>query len=732
MSGHCFFLARLLLAAVLLICAGNLVAYPPAAHAAGASCAPNSGTGKIGGTVTAPGGSPLNFVQVTAYTPYGVRAGAASTNSSGTYQITGLVAGAYLIEFRPGVGEWVPEWYANQTTPGAATPITLGEGATLSNVNAEVAAGGLFSGTVTGLGGGPLQSVFVTVYDSKGSSVATAYTNAAGAYTTQPGLAPGTYRIGFAGTGDFLGGFYSNAATLSTATPLTISTPTLTSGINATLAPGGKIVGTVTSAAGGTPLAGVQISASGSGGSAYDYSDASGNFTLSGLGSGRYTVTASSPTGSNFVAGKQTVDVTAPSTSAGVNFALVGGATLSGKVTGPSGPLANITVYISNQDGSFQQYVTTNASGDYSARGLPGGTYRVLFRPNQYIPEAYNDQIDFDDADLIVVPSQANVAGIDAVLARGASVAGKVTDIATSLPIEGIFVELLDLNGRRVETAFTKADGTYTIAPSIASGQYVVRFNADGRNASCAFVTAYSGGKLRIEEATRITLTAPNPTTGVDAQLSRGALLYGRISDATTGAPITSGQVTILDTQNKTVGFGRFTFLGGWYTDTAVPTGTYKLRFTDYDSGYIDKYYENSSTFEGATPVVVNLAGDYTDLNAALAPGGRIAGKVTTGDTGLPFSAGSVYVYDGAGAVVGNASINADGSYEVRTGLPSGSYRVAVSPFEAPDAAGYSDSFHGRSAARSGAVAIDVTAPATRNNIDIVMLRGVWLPMLRR
>ena len=76
-------------------------------------------------------------------------------------------------------------------------------------------------------------------------------------------------------------------------------------------------------------------------------------------------------------------------------------------------------------------------------------------------------------------------------LTAGGAVKGKVTDATSGLPVKDVFIEVLDANGRRIETAFTQADGSYQTAQTLASGSYKVRFNADERFASCAYVTEY-------------------------------------------------------------------------------------------------------------------------------------------------------------------------------------------------------------------------------------------------
>jgi hypothetical protein len=179
---------------VLLLGISSSAAHPPMialAAALPASCAPDSGSGTISGTVTAPGGVPLSAVQVTAYTIYGDRGGYAYSDASGNYQVTGLIAGSYILEFKPGSG-YAVEWYNNQPTALTAASVTVSTGGTTGTINAQMELGARFSGQVLGDGSGPLQSAQISVYDSSGQYVAGAYTDAAGNYTTSPGLATGS------------------------------------------------------------------------------------------------------------------------------------------------------------------------------------------------------------------------------------------------------------------------------------------------------------------------------------------------------------------------------------------------------------------------------------------------------------------------------------------------------------------------------------------------------------
>ncbi len=151
--------------------------------------------------------------------------------------------------------------------------------------------GAHISGQITGEGSVPLNDAQITVYDSNGQYVAQTSTDAAGNYTINAGLATGSYRLKF-NAYSYLDEYYNHKPTLETADALTVTAPAVLTGVNATLARGGTISGRVTSAATGLPLANISVSASGADGSGYSYTDAGGNYTIVGLGSGSYSVKA--------------------------------------------------------------------------------------------------------------------------------------------------------------------------------------------------------------------------------------------------------------------------------------------------------------------------------------------------------------------------------------------------------------------------------------------------------
>ena len=87
-------------------------------------------------------------------------------------------------------------------------------------------------------------------------------------------------------------------------------------------------------------------------------------------------------------------------------------------------------------------------------------------------------------------------------------------------------------------------------------------------------------------------------------------------------------------------------------------------------------------------------------------------------------------VYDSSGAVVARGEIDDPlGFYQVAPALPNGSYRVGFVP---PEGSVYANSFYRGKRTLASADVITVTAPTPRGGIDDILLRGLYLPLVRR
>ena len=138
------------------------------------------------------------------------------------------------------------------------------------------------------------------------------------------------------------------------------------------------------------------------------------------------------------------VAVTAPSNTT-VNAALGRGGSIIGTVTDAATGEALSGIDVAVLDSTTGNYVSsgyTGTDGTYTAGGLRSGSYKVQFRDYNgiYASEWYDDQADFESADLVWLTAPSNTT-VNAALDRGGSITGTVTDAATGETLSGIYVE---------------------------------------------------------------------------------------------------------------------------------------------------------------------------------------------------------------------------------------------------------------------------------------------------
>ena len=261
----------------------TLLALAPTAFAAG--------TGKIEGTVTDPAHKGLAGVSVTVYGTGGEFEGTASTNSSGVYTVSGLSEGDYKVEFKD--PPYVTQYYDKESSLQTADLVSVAEGTTRPNIDAEMLEPGKIAGRVTNGAGMPLAGVTVEVYDNSTAFnvVKSTFTNANGEYAVE-GLPEGEYRVEFIPSeGEYLIQYYNGQSAFINATEILVTAGKTTPSINAALLEAGKITGTVTDAYTHAGLSKISVFAFATGGEfgfGSATTDSSGGYTITGLPSGSY------------------------------------------------------------------------------------------------------------------------------------------------------------------------------------------------------------------------------------------------------------------------------------------------------------------------------------------------------------------------------------------------------------------------------------------------------------
>ena len=317
----------------------------------------------LSGTVTSSGGGPLAGVTVNVG---GTASG--TTNASGYYSISGIPVGTYDVTF-------ALAGYTSKTQS-----VNLTTDTSLSVSLAPIVVTHTLTGTVISSGGAPLSGVSVNV-----GGVASGTTNSSGNYSIS-GISPGTYDVTFS-----LAGYASKTQSAN----LTADT-TLSVALTATVVPRYTLSGNVTSSAGG-PLAGVSVNVAGL---ASGTTNASGDYSISGIVGGTYNVTFSL---AGYTSVTQSVSLSGDAALSVALTAPVVKRTLSGTVTNSSGiPLAGVSINVGGiASGS------TNSSGYYSISGISAGTYSVTYSLAGYTSKTQSVNLSSDASVLVTLVATA-------------------------------------------------------------------------------------------------------------------------------------------------------------------------------------------------------------------------------------------------------------------------------------------------------------------------------------
>jgi hypothetical protein len=531
----------------------------------------------------------------------------------------------------------------------------------------------------------------------------------------------------------------------------------------------GMISGMVTDSISGAGIQGVFVDAyDASKGlwTGYGSTDATGAYVVSGLATGSYKLRFSSPynagyitqwyNNKNNISSATIVTVAAPNVTTGIDMSLTKGGSITGKVTDSVSGNGILQAYVTAYDtvtGNRVSYGNTDATGAYTISGLATGSYKLRFTSPYnagYITQWYNNKADLTSATAVPVSAPGTTSGIDVALVKGARITGKITDSSNGAVIQGARVSVYDAaSGSWIGDAYTDATGTYTVT-GLASGNYKVRFTGSSGTASpsipapspaspappaaggyislsstsnTGYLSQWYSGKTDQSSANIVTVTAPGTTGGIDAALTKGGAITGKVTDSTSGAGIQGVYVYVYDAgSGGSVGYGS-TDAAGAYTISGLATGSYKLRFSGpYNAGYIGQWYNNKADQTSVTAVQVTAPDTTTGIDVAMVKGGSITGRITDSVTGAGILGIFTGVYDATTGAWVNCSymIDTSGVYTI-TGLASGSYKLR---FSGSSSSGYIGQWYGNKADQASATTITVTAPATTSGIDVAMAKG--------
>lgn len=667
--------------ALLILLAITVVGTSTRARAASAA-----DTGSISGTVTNSTGAPASGVYVNVSGTAG-SSSTVQTAADGTYTAPGLAAGTYTVTFTAFDGVSARQYWNDQPITGTPTPVVVGDGQAVTNIDAALKKNGSISGTVTVGSGSPAANVTV---NANGASTGTqsAVTAADGTYTI-PNLPADTYNVEFSPSDGVSAHQYWNAQPFNgTPTPVVVSAGHDATGIDAALVVGGSISGTVTHSS-GAPFANLLVSvpAVDGGGGAVSFTAmtaADGTYKVTGLSPATYTVNFSPNDGvdeaqiwnNQPATGIGTpVPVAAGQNVTGIDAVIAAwpvNGSISGTVTDPSGTaVANVPVFAWN-GASVEAVAYTAADGTYTITGLAANNYTVEFYEygGTFAAQYWHAQQLGGTPTTVTVGAGVAVTGIDAALEVGGSISGTVTD-SSGAPIANVTVNAIGASVGQGGVV-TAADGTYAIT-GLPRDTYTVNFTP----ADATVVGESWNNQPLTGTPTPIPVVLGQAVTGIDAVLQKNGSISGTVTDSH-GAP--AGNVVVNVTGAGGKRGGAATQADGTYTITGITADTYTVEFDPSDGISAPQYWNAQPKTGTPTPLVVQTGEVVTKIDAALEVGGSISGSVTD-NLGNPVAGVDVQA-QGSVNVHGNAFTAADGTYTIG-GLAADTYTVQFSPADA-------------------------------------------------
>lgn len=505
----------------------------------------------IRGDLTDAGGNPVRDVCIilvpVSRLEVGFPFGTLTFARDGAYAAANLTPGLYAVSFGCffGTGTLARQWFMAKPDSGTANLVSAPAGVVTSGVSAVLQASGTITGTVTNRDGKPLPRICVRATVS-GSTASGSFfgpgetvTRKDGTYALT-GLPPATYVIQYqdCGRGGYGSRWYQQKPSPQSATPVTVTPGSTTTGVDEKLAPGGSISGVVTTSAGtALPGACVQAFDAATQSDGFTRADRTGHYAVPGLATGSYQVTFYPCRGGAQLAAAvypSPVAVTAPAAVAGVNGKLGVAGSIGGTVRDGAGKRqAGVCVVAVPADpGNTIGAGTTGQHGMYQIRGLGAGTYHVYAGDvfcgggaggPALAPQWYKGQQSEATATDVTVTAGASTAGIDAKLAASGAISGTVShqgqpvagECVTAFPVGATPEPLVGATLNPV-IAVTASDGSYSLA-DLLPGQYHVEFTV-GCGAS-GFAAQWWQQATSEQTASIVNVAASGTVTGIDASL---------------------------------------------------------------------------------------------------------------------------------------------------------------------------------------------------------------------
>ncbi len=415
--------------------------------------------------------------------------------------------------------------------------------------------------------------------------------------------------------------------------------------------------------------------------------NASGNYTITGLTPGQYAVRAEFGTlmpelyegkdASGGISYADAIMVNASATTSGIDFALKRPVTIMGRVMNANGtlPLQDAGVAVFDSQGRFINSTLTDSAGEYAISGIFPQEIVVRASKEDYVIEYYNNRTYFQTPNALNPSEGSVVTGIDFTLDAAPIVRGTVTRMNGVTPVQFVLVSASHvLEPTSSYGVTTAADGTYRLPLQYGSGQYrVFTYHVD-------YAQRFYNNRLRQSQADLLTVTNGVTTSNINFRIPKYARVSGSVFEPNGVTPVTGAGLILYTLLNQTTLVPVYTanVTGNNFSFNQVDPGQVYLLLAGQGTRQV--WYDRQLRPEGAvTEFELDEEEHRSGIMVRFTQPGSISGRVFAADGVTPLSGMTVQAYLNSPsysyALLGEATSAADGSYTITVPGP-GQYVV--------------------------------------------------------
>jgi hypothetical protein len=405
---------------------------------------------------------------------------------------------------------------------------------------------------------------------------------------------------------------------------------------------------------------------------------------------------------------------------------LVPAVAVNGRITGAGAGLSDGRVAVYDATSSLVVAVAdTNASGEFAVLLRPGA-YRFFFFSvaGPWLPEWWDNKTSFNDATTVTLAFGVTPPQLNADLARGVIVSGRVTDADThaGVPGVGVSAQRADVPCCVFFGASTGADGRYHM---VVAQNVTVKVGFHPEGGAIPYLEQWWNARPSFNEADAVVIGTTD-IANIDAALERGVFVRGRVTDAETGLPLANASVSA-----SVVGgaccqnFFASTNAQGEYAMAVRTNVSIVVGFFPPISAipYVPSYWNGRRSFSEADQLVVGTL-DIPGIDGALERGVFLSGRVTDASSGAGVGAVTVYASATLCCEAFFGFTASDGTYAMAVRKNITLVVQFFPPFQSPIPY-VTQWFHGRTSFATADPVVVTTLDVA--GIDAALERGVFL-----